>query len=757
MSHETTTGRWTLDAGRWRTAARANVSSIARTRWLLLAIVLVAVGLRLWFIELNPIDASASTADDGDYYRRALQFAVTGQYLDDSWLIRPPLHVFFFALCLRIGVLLGDLKSGMLLIKLAQVGLGALQVTLGYGVAQRLFRSRAAGLLFALFLAVWFPFVEQPSVLFSELLYATLFLAHYWLLLRYDTHQRWGNLALSGVCLGLAALTRSPALYSLAFVVLWLVVRWWQRRRIQNLEARSQKPEARSQNRRIQNAKRKTQNAQSQTSWFSVLGSAVLVVTCCLAIVLPWTARNYVTYQRFIPVDTLGQINVWLDFDAVDQRNPHIDELRALPQADRAAYAMSKARVLIAADPLLPFRNIWPTFRHIWKAQFVEDYYLKESFYDRPLRAVAPLGLAGDVLWLVFTAAGLAGLASPPREGWHDRLFALAWVGYTLFTVVVFHVEPRYLLPLWLLIALYGSGQLAQLVTTDDRRPTTDDRRRRLVSARHPSFWIQSCLLVGFATLLVTYRNYPAIIGQGVARESAMARGDNVFARGNYPAAAQAYQDAAQIQPTFLDAQVDIGLALLAQGKRAEAAAAVAGVKRRTAWLVGLVATGGGPDQVGDLNHAEVTTGLDIQRWALDWTRPAPARAVHLGDGRDYGYVAGFSLSEGATASSFRWLSRQGEVRLPLSETLHVGDSVALRLAAPHETPVEITLGTHKQTLVVTAGGWRTYVLPVPAALAGQQSLAIRLRAPTFIPAQRDAANTDLRQISVMVSDVFVR
>ena len=746
MRHKTTIGQALVKNRQGRAAARAAVSPIILTRWLLLVIVLVAVGLRLWFIWLNPIDASASTADDGDYYRRALRFAVTGQYIDDSWLIRPPLHVFFFTLWLRVGVLLGDLKSGILLIKLAQVGLGALQVMLGYGVAQRLFRSRAAGLLFALFLAIWFPFVEQPSVLFSELLYATLFLAHYWLLLRYDTHQRRGDLALSGVCLGLAALTRSPALYSLAFVVLWLLVR-------KNREPRTESREPRAENRGPRTTEpqnRSTQHAARRTAWISVLGSVVLVVACCLTIVLPWTARNYVTYQRFIPVDTLGQINVWLDFDAVDQRNPHIDELRALPQADRAAYAMSKARVLIAADPLLPFRNIWPTFRHIWKAQFVEDYYLKESFYDRPLRAVALLGLAGDLLWLVFTAAGLAGLASKPREGWHNRLFALAWVGYTLFTVVVFHVEPRYLLPLWLLIALYGSGQLAQLLKNDDHL--------RLSSVvRRPSSWLQASLLVAFATLLVTYRDYPAIIGQGAARERAMARGDSAFARGNYLVATQAYQDAARIQPTFLDAQVGVGLALLAQDKRAEAAAAVDGVKRRTAWLVGLVATGGGPDQVGDLNHAEVTTGLDIQRWALDWTRPAAARAVHLGDGRDYGYIAGFSLSEGGAASSFRWMSRQGEVRLPLSQALRVGDSLVLRLAAPQATPVEIRLGTYKQAIVVAAGGWRTYVLPIPAALAGQQSLDIRLRAPTFIPAQRDVANSDLRQISVMVSDVSVR
>ena len=46
------------------------------------------------------------------------------------------------------------------------------------------------------------------------------------------------------------------------------------------------------------------------------------------------------------------------------------------------------------------------------------------------------------------------------REGIHFRLFFLAWIGYSLLTVLIFHVEPRYLLPLWMMIALYGAGML---------------------------------------------------------------------------------------------------------------------------------------------------------------------------------------------------------------------------------------------------------------------------------------------------------
>ncbi len=43
---------------------------------------------------------------------------------------------------------------------------------------------------------------------------------------------------------------------------------------------------------------------------------------------------------------------------------------------------------------------MWDTFRHIWKAQFIEDYFVKRGFFTRPLRETAPLGLIGDLMWL---------------------------------------------------------------------------------------------------------------------------------------------------------------------------------------------------------------------------------------------------------------------------------------------------------------------------------------------------------------------
>jgi hypothetical protein len=726
--------------------------------WPLILIIGAGVALRLWLIGVNALDPRFSDADDGDYYRRALRFAVSGLYIDDNWLIRPPLHVFFFTLWLRLAFLLGNPTLGIVLIQLAQVGVAALTIVLGHAIARRMFRSERAGLLFAAFLSLWFSFVEQPSVLFSELLYLFLFLLHVWLLLRFDASGRKRDLALSGVALGAAALTRSPALYSLAFVVLWLAVRAWTNDQRPKTKDEQDRPHTR------------------RYFWSSVLGPSALVIACCLAVVLPWTTRNYIVYQRLIPIDTLGQTNLWLDLDAVDKRNEHIAELRKLPQADRAAYAMGKAREILAADPWRPFRPMWDTFRHIWKLQFVEDYFVKRSFFSRPLRAAAPLGLAGDLIWLVFTVAGLIGLAAPAREGWHNRLFMLAWLGYSFFTVLIFHVEPRYLLPIWTLIGLYGAGAIASLIATRSRQGDKDTgtqgdtttaplpvssslplRNTRWYRALHVS------LVIAFFALLLTYRDYPAIVAGGVARERAMVSADRAYAAGDYPAAERSYREALAAQPAFVDAQVGLALALAAQGRSPEAQSTVSAPGSRLAEFVAAVLerdTGDLAGTAGALQDAELTAGEDIQRWAIEWLRPPATDAIGLGTGADLGYVAGFSGGESGPAGSYRWLSGEGRVSLPLPTPLQSASAIVLRMTSGRQesAPLEVWIGERfVGRVAVEPGQWREYHLPVPPELAGRRRVDIRMRAPTFVPARLDPSSDDVRMLSLMIGWVRVQ
>src|SRR5205823_6517657 len=169
---------------------------------------------------------------------------------------------------------------------------------------------------------------------------------------------------------------------------------------------------------------------------------------------------------------------------------------------------------------------------------------------------------------------GLIGLVAPAREGLHNRLFVLAWLGYSLLTVLVFHVEPRYLLPIWTLLGLYGAWSLAR-----GRELWADLRTHPL----HGVF--AAALVTAFLALLVTYRDYPQTIAMGLTRERAIVVGERAYIAGDYPAAERSFRAALAVQPDFIDAQVDLALALAAQGRRAEATALLAGGDRKSTRL----------------------------------------------------------------------------------------------------------------------------------------------------------------------------
>ena len=282
--------------------SRVRVAPVTTAYALLAVLVVAGVLLRLWFISVSPLDPRYSNADDGDYYRRALRFAVTGAYVDDAWLIRPPLHVFFFAFWLRLALVLGVPQPGLLFVQLAQTALAAVMTLIGFGLARRLFASMRAGLLFAGFLALWYPLIEQTTVLFSEHLYLFFFLLHLWLLVRYDQEKRRRDLALAGAALGAAALTRSPALYAVVFVVGWLVVH------------------------------AVTSGAASR--WQAAkeaLKPALLVVAACLTIVAPWTTRNYLTYGHLFRSIRLGRSicgSIWTMWRGGMRISRHCDACR---------------------------------------------------------------------------------------------------------------------------------------------------------------------------------------------------------------------------------------------------------------------------------------------------------------------------------------------------------------------------------------------------------------------------------------------
>ncbi len=95
-------------------------------------------------------------------------------------------------------------------------------------------------------------------------------------------------------------------------------------------------------------------------------------------------------------------------------------------------------KAILREDPLLPLGPMWGTFRHIIKAQYVEDYFVKRSFFARPIREAAPIGLPGDVIWLDVQFRWNHRVSYIPLPIVHSRCMSVLWFGYSVVTVLIF-------------------------------------------------------------------------------------------------------------------------------------------------------------------------------------------------------------------------------------------------------------------------------------------------------------------------------
>jgi hypothetical protein len=735
------------------------------------ALMLLGLALRLWFIQVNVIDPRYSAADDGDYYQRALRFAATGIYSDNSWLIRPPLHVFMFAGLIRIAMWLGDPTLGIPMIRGVHVALSLLTIPLGYDLARRLFNP-LAGLIFAALLAVWFPLVELPALILSEPLFFFLLFYQLWALVRWRDSRRWPWLALAGLFLGLAALARSPALYTSTFVVGFLLLTTFDDWRIQQAGWRFS----------LQSLFRSLRGDWPRRF---VLRALTFLIPFVL-VIAPWTARNYLTYGEFIVVDTLGPVNLWLALsDGVNEGRGEGEGksvLAAIPQADRQDFVSTEIGRIVREEPWRLVRNFWPHFTHIWKAQFVEDYFVKVSFFTRPLRDIWPMGVASDVLWFGFALASTFAFAAPLREG-HFRWIALGWMAYSALTVMLIHVEPRYLLPIWFFMMLYGSAALSWLFRGGLRIQNSGFRRLGVnaaassastsaalppISAPRRRWHLLggAALALAFLTLVFSYRNYPQIIAQGVQREIHRAQGVAAYQRGDYQTAIAAFKLMLADQPFFVDGRTDLARVYLELGDYEGSWEALGNRQTHRSDVI----RGALSREQGDFERArfyfedaEFRAGEDVQALTLQWLKPHATNALTLGDGLDFGYLQGFSFGEdlvetGGSTRPYRWLQGDGKIVLPLERPLHEGSSVRLRMTGtlPSDTPLRVSIGDHTTTLNVRSGEWRVYRVPVPEELHGQQRITIMLDAPTFVPVQYNPASSDARLLSLMISNVAV-
>ncbi len=391
----------------------------------LLLILLASLALKLALVWA--VRDMGCLADECDYLLLAQRLAFGEGFQEIRGYLWPPGYVGFLAGCLDL------FGPHRFVPRLIQVGLSTVTVFAVFVIARRFHGERTA-LLAAALVAFYPNLIAFSHLLWSETLYIFLSITALAIILRRERLD-WRLAAAAGVLLGLAALVRSLGFYVAVLVFLWML---WQ-------------------------ARREPRRAAT---------ALILMATVALTIA-PWTARNWVRYQRLWVIDATTGQNLYLgnnpgrpaSWDHGMPR-PSYQEPDWRPPCggdnviDRDRCEVSAALGFIADQPGLTLRRI-PTK--------LADLANPSSFAIRHARvgkyaavssrtAIRALTAMAAGAWMALAALALWGLLrrrSPPGTG---LIWAL--LGLTLTIHALTFGTSRFRLPLIPLLAIPAAAAL---------------------------------------------------------------------------------------------------------------------------------------------------------------------------------------------------------------------------------------------------------------------------------------------------------
>ena len=402
----------------------------------------VALILRMIFFFLNRHNNPLFDYPimDAKYHLEWAQKILSGDFWGDEVFFRAPLYPYLLALLYKIG----GAKIGFVIV--CQHVMGASSAVLVYSLARRFFAGRVA-LVAGLLTALYWPLVYFEGDLLFETLFVLLTLALL-LSLAVAMERRSTMLFLvSGVLLGLAAITRPPILILAA--VLPFVFRYTPAPR--------------------------TEKGSPPRAW---IRQTSLVAVGALVLILPVTVRNFAVGRDFVPIASQGGVNFYIG------NNPQSDGRTAIVPGTRWDWWGGYEDSIRMAEKAVG-RKLKPSE--------VSDYYFKKGLKFIVTEPGKSIPLLANKLYL-FWAAGersnnkyiyffwhQSGMGKVPLPGfwfvgplallggvllWHRRrelsLLYLFVAAYTL-AIIAFFVNDRFRLPAAPVLAVFAAYAVCHL------------------------------------------------------------------------------------------------------------------------------------------------------------------------------------------------------------------------------------------------------------------------------------------------------
>ncbi|MEO6456975.1 MAG: hypothetical protein ABIO92_01680 [Chloroflexia bacterium] len=640
---------------------------------LLLALIMAGgLLLRLIFLTASlPSRGFPFILDEGNYVDLAVPLS-QGMGFVEKWVyLRPPGYPMFLAAMLLLSD--GNLSLG----GIVQVILSVLNIGVMYALvvealarypAVPLAKRRAVGLMSAGLMALNPHVVFYANLFMVETPYMLAFSLLLWLVLR--ALRAWNArpldmpsrrvmtlMALAGVVAAAAILVRSLLLSFTPLLLAWF---WWVLPRPEGTVRRL---------------------FPSRRWLLTTLLPIGLYIVAMFALILPWTVRNYLHYDRFMLVDAVGGLNLWQYNDKIG-RDEVVARLAAITNpVDRDRYAMQQGQRAILADPVSFAKDAAERFGDSWSVEQFGEYRvsIKNKYPGVDCFFMDMYAWLGTIFYVGLGLLTLWGFVLAPGRTLKG-LFLLVLFHYVA-TSMATHVEFRYRFPLYPFASLYAGWILVSLFEwlryrrrkvlpassqAADVRPTRNGRRKlalAVASLLSLLFVGQSALfaLPGFANALRFERRY--------------LEGKTLLDNGDYAGALASFEGAEQIDRGCACLYRNIGLAQGKLGNPNEERAAYATALSREAddWrtralLSDRLRAAGDTRFAGPLRTTRPEFRAEQLRWAWDNLSVPPRSDVDIG-GDDLGYITGFESFEaepqpGGAPSTYRWTTDRSSMRL---------------------------------------------------------------------------------------------
>lgn len=148
--------------------------------------------------------------------------------------------------------------------RFAQAFVGALTCLVIYAMANEIFCKKMA-VISALICVAYYPFIQYPAYLLSEVIFTFLITASLYFFVRYYNKRQDLLLLSASVLWGVASLCRTAALPFVLILLFWLC-------------------------------------ALHKFNLKSLIKPLIILMIGITVVILPWAARNYLIYRTFIPV-----------------------------------------------------------------------------------------------------------------------------------------------------------------------------------------------------------------------------------------------------------------------------------------------------------------------------------------------------------------------------------------------------------------------------------------------------------------------